>query len=239
MQTDASRSLVAEIDYSSGFEAPTDVRLTGRRIGVLLLFLGAIALIVYGVGMEHWDFDYLMAVFLGLGILASVVGGLSPNTAASKFCEGAAEMTTTALLIGVARTIEVVLGEGMVIHTIINSIAEAIRDAGPYVASLGMLLVQSVANFFIPSGSGQAYVTMPIMAPLADLCGVTRQTAVLAYQVGDGFMNMVVPTNGLLMGMLALGRIPYGRWMKFILPLMFQLYLLAAAAMLVAWLIEY
>jgi uncharacterized ion transporter superfamily protein YfcC len=80
---------------------------------------------------------------------------------------------------------------------------------------------------------------MPIMAPLADLCGVTRQTAVLAYQVGDGFMNMIVPTNALLMGMLALARIPFGRWLKFILPLMLQLYALAALAMLVAWLIRY
>jgi uncharacterized ion transporter superfamily protein YfcC len=180
-----------------------------------------------------------MALFLGLGIVAAIAGRLSPNLAASRFCEGAAEMTTTALLIGVARTIEVVLDDGVVIHTIINGVADAISGFGPYLASLGMLVVQSVANFFIPSGSGQAYVTMPIMAPLADLCGVTRQTAVLAYQVGDGFMNMIVPTNALLMGMLALARIPFGRWLKFILPLMLQLYALAALAMLVAWLIRY
>src|SRR5690606_28642932 len=110
---------------------------------------------------------------------------------------------------------------------------------GPFLASIGMLVVQSIANLFIPSGSGQAYVTMPIMAPLAEICQVTPQTAVLAYQVGDGFMNMIVPTNALLMRMLALGRIPFGRWMKFILPLMFQLYLLAGAAVFVAWYIQY
>lgn len=239
IQNDPTRSLVSDVDYSTGFEAPTDVRLTGSRIAVLAMFVAAIALIVYGVGVHHWWFDYLMAVFIGLGILAAVVGRLSPNQTANQFCEGAAGMTTTALLIGVARTIEVVLDEGMVIHTIINYIAETISGFGPYLASLGMLVVQSVANFLIPSGSGQAYVTMPIMAPLSDLCGVTRQTAVLAYQIGDGFMNMIVPTNALLMGMLALSRIPFARWIKFILPLMFQLYLLAAGAMLVAWLIEY
>lgn len=239
IQKDPSRSLVRDVDYSKGYEAPTDVRLTGSRMAVLALFVAAIALIVFGVGVYHWWFDYLMAVFLGLGILAAIVGRISPNIAANKFCEGAAEMTTTALLIGVARTIEVVLDEGMVIHTIINGIAETISGAGPYLASLGMVGVQSVANFLIPSGSGQAYVTMPIMAPLSDLCGVSRQTAVLAYQIGDGFMNMIVPTNALLMGMLALARIPFGRWMRFILPLIFQLYLLAAAAMYVAWVIEY
>jgi uncharacterized ion transporter superfamily protein YfcC len=102
-----------------------------------------------------------------------------------------------------------------------------------------MLMVQSVCNFFVPSGSGQAYVTMPIMAPLADLTGVTRQTAVLCYQIGDGFMNMIVPTNALLMGMLALARVPYQRWLRFVLPLMGWLYLLAVLFILCANWMQY
>jgi uncharacterized ion transporter superfamily protein YfcC len=241
IEREPSRSLVHDIDYSTGYEMPENVGLTSGRIVVLIAFVAAIVVFVYGSATDpdNWYFPELMALFLGLGIVAAIAGRLSPNLAASRFCEGAAEMTTTALLIGVARTIEVVLDDGVVIHTIINGVADAISGFGPYLASLGMLVVQSVANFFIPSGSGQAYVTMPIMAPLADLCGVTRQTAVLAYQVGDGFMNMIVPTNALLMGMLALARIPFGRWLKFILPLMLQLYALAALAMLVAWLIRY
>ena len=103
----------------------------------------------------------------------------------------------------------------------------------------GMLLVQSVFNFFIPSGSGQAYVTMPIMAPLADLTGVSRQTAVLAYQFGDGFTNMIVPTNALLMGMLALGRVPYPRWARFIVPLLLKLYVIAIVALILAVVMGY
>jgi len=94
--------------------------------------------------------------------------------------------------------------------------------------------VQSLCNFFIPSGSGQAYVTMPIMAPLADLTGVTRQVAVLAYQFGDGFTNMIVPTNALLMGMLALGRVPYQRWFRFIVPLLIKIYVIAGLALVLA-----
>ncbi|MFK7740738.1 MAG: YfcC family protein [Planctomycetota bacterium] len=235
VQADPSRSLVKDIDYSTGFESPEEVPLTASRIGVLSAFAGAIVLFVWGAKVHEWYFTELMALFLGLGIVAAILGRVSPNAAANKFCEGAAEMTTTALLIGVARTIEVVLVDGTVIHTIIHYIAEAISGFGPYLASLGMLGVQSVANFFIPSGSGQAYVTMPIMTPLAELCQVSRQVAVLAYQVGDGFMNMIVPTNALLMGILALGKVPYGSWLKFILPLMVQLYLLAAVAMFVAW----
>lgn len=239
IKRDPARSLVRDIDYSKGYEMPEDVALTGQRIGVMVLFVGAIVLFVYGVAQWDWYFHELMAVFIGLGIASAIVSLLNPNLVATKFCEGAAEMTTTALLIGVASTIEVVLKDGQVIDTIIQGIAAAIDGAGPFFASLGMLVVQSVANLFIPSGSGQAYVTMPIMAPLAELCEVSPQTAVLAYQVGDGFMNMVVPTNALLMGMLALGRVPYGRWLKFILPLMIQLYLLAAGAMLVAQLIGF
>ena len=94
-------------------------------------------------------------------------------------------------------------------------------------------------NFFIPSGSGQAYVTMPVMAPLADLTGLSRQTAVLAYQLGDGFTNMIVPTNALLMGILALGCIPYQRWLRFVVPLLVKLYLVAVLALFVAVRIGY
>ena len=125
------------------------------------------------------------------------------------------------------------------IDTVIHGIAQPLRQAGADWAAVGMLGVQSVCNFFIPSGSGQAYVTMPIMAPLADLTGVTRQTSVLAYQMGDGFMNMIVPTNALLMGMLGLGKVPYERWVRFILPLLVKLYLVAIGALLFAVAIDY
>lgn len=239
IQADPQRSLVKDIDYSTGYEMPENVKLNGSRIIVLICFAAAIVTFVWGSAKHDWYFTELMALFLGLGIVSAIVGKVSPNTAATRFCQGAAEMTTTALLIGVARTIEVVLTDGTVIHTIINGIAETISGLGPFLASVGMLIVQSIANVFIPSGSGQAYVTMPIMAPLAEICEVTPQTAVLAYQVGDGFMNMIVPTNALLMGMLALGRIPFERWIKFILPLMFQLYLLAIGALFVATYIQY
>jgi uncharacterized ion transporter superfamily protein YfcC len=109
----------------------------------------------------------------------------------------------------------------------------------PVVAAWGMLLVQSVCNFLIPSGSGQAYVTMPIMAPLADLTGVGRETAVMAYQLGDGLTNMIVPTNALLMGMLVLARIPYQRWLRFVLPLIFRLYALALIVLTISALVHW
>ncbi|MCR9246045.1 MAG: TIGR00366 family protein [bacterium] len=239
IQQNPEASLVRDVDYSEGYEMPADTALTFPRFLVLVAFVSVIVLFVYGVANWDWYFNELMAVFLGLGIVGAILTQLSPNLAAKKFCEGAAEMTTTALLIGVAKTIGVVLTDGQVIDTVIHGIAEAISGFGAFAASIGMLGVQCVTNFFIPSGSGQAYVTMPIMAPLADLTGVSRQTAVLAYQTGDGFMNMIVPTNALLMGMLALGRVPYGRWVRFIVPLLVQLVVLTIVAMFIASLIGY
>lgn len=228
IQRDPARSLVADVDYSSGFERPADQTFTPGRIAILGVFAAAIGLFVWGVRAHEWYLTELTAVFFAIAILAAMIGRLTPNKVASVFCSGAAEMTTTALLIGFARTIEQVLIEGRVIDTVIHALAQPLQQAAPEFAALGMLVVQSVTNFFIPSGSGQAYVTMPIMAPLSDLVGVSREVSVLAFQFGDGFTNMLVPTNALLMGMLALGRVPYGRWLRFVVPLLGKIYLVLA-----------
>ena len=110
---------------------------------------------------------------------------------------------------------------------------------GASVAAVGMLFVQTLCNFFIPSGSGQAYVTMPIMAPLADLVGVTRQTAVLAFQFGDGFANILVPTNPVLIGILTMARIPYDRWLRFVIPFLIKVWIAASIALVIAVAIGY
>jgi uncharacterized ion transporter superfamily protein YfcC len=239
VQADPAASLVHDVDYAAGFEAPADTRFTRGRVAVLAAFLAAIGLFVWGTKALDWYLIELSALFLAVGLLAALFARLSANTAARAFTGGAAEMTTTALLIGFARTIEVVLTDGQVIDTVIHAVAQPLEQVGSSGAAIGMLAVQTVCNVFIPSGSGQAYVTMPIMAPLADLTGVTRQTAVLAYQMGDGFTNMIVPTNALLMGMLGLGRIPYERWVSFVGPLLLKLFAVAVVVLLFAGAIGY
>lgn len=234
VQADPERSLVRDVDYSSGYELPEDVAFTGRRALILGLGVVAIGVFVYGSSQHGWYFTELAGLFLGMALICGVVAPLSPNVMAREFCKGAAEMTTTALLIGFARTIEVVLTDATVIDTVVNAAAQPLQQLGAEGAAVGMLGVQTVCNFFIPSGSGQAYVTMPIMTPLADLTGVSRQAAVLAYQIGDGFTNMLVPTNALLMGMLGLARVPYQRWLRFIVPLLAKLYVVALTALFVA-----
>jgi len=234
VKRDRQESLVADVDYTDGFDIPADTRFTTPRIVILSLF--AVMIVVFVVGVQQWDWylTELAGLFLGLALLVAVVARMSGNTLSRTFCAGAAQMTTTALLIGFARTIEVVLKEGRVIDTVVHSIAQSLEGMPSWSAAVGMLGVQTICNFLVPSGSGQAYVTMPIMAPLADLTHIGRETAIFAYQFGDGLTNMIVPTNALLMGMLALGKIPFQRWVRFILPLLLKLYIVAVIALVIA-----
>jgi uncharacterized ion transporter superfamily protein YfcC len=227
VQKDPSTSLVAHIDYSTGFEAPDDVAMNGRRIAVLLAFAATIVGFVYGAKAYGWYVAELNAVFLGLGIFAAIVSRMSVSETSQTFLEGAAEMTTAALIVGFARTIEVVLSDGQIIDSIIYGIASVLEGMPADVSVVGMLAVQTITNFFIPSGSGQAFVTMPIMSPLATLTDVPQQAAVLAYQFGDGFTNMIVPTSALVVGALALGKVPYTAWVRFVGPLLIKLFGLA------------
>ncbi|MHC4943994.1 MAG: YfcC family protein [Planctomycetota bacterium] len=239
VQENPEASLVRDVDFSSGFEMPEDMRFTGRRAAVLAAFAGAVVLFVIGIELWSWYLAELSAVFTGLALVVAIIAGIGPNRLAKEFCAGASELTTAALLIGFARTIQVVMNDAMITDTVIHGIASLLEGMPAAISAIGMFLVQSLCNLFIPSGSGQAYVTMPLMAPLADLTGVTRQTAVLAYQFGDGFTNIIIPTNALLMGMLGLSRIPYQRWFRFIVPLLIKVYIVAIIALIIAVSIGY
>ena len=233
VRADRSRSYMAGVEPWSppSGQAP---ELGLGQLALLAAFGAGIALFVWGCAVHEWGLGELSAVFLALALLAVPLGSLSPNRAAREFSVGAAEMTNTALLIGFAKTIQVLLEEGKVIDAVVQGLATPLEGLSPDVAAVGMLGVQSLTNLFIPSGSAQASVTMPLMAPLGDLVGVSRQVAVLAFQCGDGLTNMLIPTNAVLMGVLALGRVPYGAWLRFIVPLAALLFALFAAALVVA-----
>jgi uncharacterized ion transporter superfamily protein YfcC len=235
---DPTQSLMADIPpvHLPPTEYPP---LDGRRLLVFLMVLAVLALMVWGIVAQGWYLVELGALFLGLALFAGVVGGLGADATARRFAEGAAELATTAILIGFARSIALLLEDGLVLHTIVNGMAGPLQLVGAHAAAVGMLLIQTVLNFFIPSGSGQAFVTMPIMAPLGDLVGVSRQVSVLAYQFGDGLSNMIVPTNIVLMSILGIAGIPYDRWFRFIAPLLLKLLAAAALAMVIAVTIGY
>jgi uncharacterized ion transporter superfamily protein YfcC len=126
-----------------------------------------------------------------------------------------------------------------VVDTIVYAVSQPLLKLGPELAAVGMLLFQSIINFFITSGSGQAYVTMPLMTPLADLVGVSRQVAVLAFQFGDGFTNILVPTNSVLIGILAMAKVPYVKWLRFILPFMLRIFIASSIILVLAVILGY
>jgi uncharacterized ion transporter superfamily protein YfcC len=239
VQADPSRSLMAGVDEVAHAPAGDYPPLTGRRLAVALVTLLALAGMVYGIRVRGWYLIELGALWLGVAIAAGLIGRVGIDDMAKRFAAGASDLAVVALLVGFARSIALLLEQGQVLHTIVHGLSIPLQQVGPELAAVGMLVVQTLLNFFIPSGSGQAFATMPIMAPLADVVGVTRQVAVLAFQFGDGFSNMILPTNIVLMAILGVAGIPYDRWFRFVAPLLLKLLALAAVSLVVAVLIGY
>jgi uncharacterized ion transporter superfamily protein YfcC len=212
---------------------------TGRHKAILLLGAAIFGLIVYAVQSFGWWMAEMSGGFLLIGIVAFLVARMPLDTAARAFVRGAEEMTVAALVVGFARGIQVVLTDGQILDTIIHGAASVLGNVPTIMAAQGMFFVQLALNFFVPSGSGQAAVTMPLMAPLADVVGLTRQTAVLAFTFGDGISNMIIPTSGILMAMLGIAKVPYERWVRFAGPLFLQLTLLSMLFLAVAVVIGY
>jgi uncharacterized ion transporter superfamily protein YfcC len=234
VQTDPANSYMAGVEKVEIDEAGDYPDMTTRR--KVILATGGLALVglVIGIKEAGWYLVELGAMFLGLAIVIGFLSGKGASKTAISFGEGAAELTGTALLVGFARAIALLMEDGMILDTVVNALATPLSYMGAELSAVGMLFIQSILNFFIPSGSGQAYVTMPLMAPISDLVGVSRQVAVLAFQFGDGLMNMIVPTNPVLMGILGLAGIPYAKWFRFVYPVVLKLLAAASVVMVIA-----
>lgn len=196
------------------------VTLNPARLGVLLLLAASLVFLVVGVTRWDWYIAEIAGLFLAVGLGAALLGRIPPNEAARQFTGGARDLVATALVIGLSRSVLVVMQEGRIIDTLLHSMSQAASGLPPVLSVQVMLAAQFVLNFFVPSGSGQAALTMPIMAPLADLLHMPRQAAVLAFQLGDGLCNFVIPTSGITMGVLTIAGIPYGTWLRWIGRLM-------------------
>jgi len=239
IQADPSLSLVVDVPSAQPPEGIDHPILTGTRKLVVGLIVSAIGLMVFGITQYGWYLNELGAMFIAAAITVGLVARMSINNIAASFSKGAAELAGTAVLIGFARGIALILEDGQVLHTIVYGVSEPLVGLPPELSAVGMLGIQSAINLFVSSGSGQAYLTMPLMAPIGDLVGIERQVSVLAYHFGDGFVNLVSPTNAVLLGILGLAGIPYLRWLKFILPLLLKLLLLAAIFIVIAVQIGY
>ena len=203
---------------------------TRRHAAVLGIMTLGLAALVYGAMRLGWGLLELSGLFLAIAIAAGISGGLGASGTAVKFLEGAAGITSGALVVGLARGVLVIFDDARVTDTLLHGMAGAVRHLPAQIAIVGIYGVQVALSYVVPSGSGQAALSLPILAPLADLVGVTRQTSVLAYQFGDGFSNIFTPTSGYFMAALDLAGIPWARWARFMLPL--QILWLAAGLVL-------
>ena len=200
--------------------------LSNRHKIVLFIFLAGLGVLIFGVLKYGWFIEELAAVFLITGIAVGIAGKLSAGEITDSFIQGAKDLIGTALIIGLARGILILSRNGKIIDTILFEMSTPISSLNPLISSQAMFIVQTFINFFVPSGSGQAVLTMPIMSPLSDLVGVSRQTAVLAFQMGDGFTNIIIPTSAVTIGVLTLADVPWEKWAKWILPLELIFFLL-------------
>lgn len=195
---------------------PASEPFNRRDAVILLLTLAPLATYVVGVLRFDWGFNELSALFFLAALVIGVVGGMSLSDSTAAYLRGMETMIGASVLVGVARGISVVLTDGRVIDTVVNGLASPLAGKPPAIAALLMVPIQAFIHAFVPSVSGQAVLTMPILIPLSDLIGLSRQATVLAYETGAGLAELLVPTNAALMAVLLAARIPYSQWMGYV-----------------------
>jgi uncharacterized ion transporter superfamily protein YfcC len=219
----ANRTRVPPEELSGEPDAPLD----WRDLAVLFSILAAFAIYIYGAQRLGWEFDELSALFFIVGVVAGLLRGLGVAGTAEAFVDGFKSMAFAGLLIGFARAIYVVLNEGQIVDTVVHGLFTPIAGLPATLSAVGMMGVQAVIHLPVPSTSSQAVLTLPLLVPLSDLIGLSRQVTVLAYQYGAGLCEIVTPTNGALMAMLAAAGVRYEHWLTFVVPLYAMLMVLA------------
>ena len=240
VKKDMSKSFVLELE-----QAETEIqtyeyqRFTKRQAIGLALIVGTIVLNVFGIFSFSWSFNEMSANFLLAGLLAGFIGGLGINGTFDALIEGMKDILYGAMIVGFAKGIIVILENGKVIDTIVHGMSTVLSDVPASLVIIVMFVFQFFLNFFIPSGSGQALTTMPLMVPIADLLDINRQMTVLAFQYGDAISNILFPTSAILMGALAVAKISYAQWLKFAWKVIMLWIIMCIVAMSIALMLNY
>ena len=241
VKNDPKKSLMYGVDVGSlalDHNELINAKFTARNKMVLLSLFVGMAFLIWGVLTRGWYFDELCGLLLITGCVCGLVNGWGPSRIAEIFIEAWKDIIFGACVVGISRGVLVVMQQGQIIDTLIFSLAAPLALLPKWIAAEGMLFVQTIISFFIPSGSGMAATTMPIMAPLSDILHIPRQLAVLAFQYGDGFSNILWPTTNLPV-MCSLAKVPIEKWWKFFIPFFLLLYLVQMVFILVAVMINY
>jgi uncharacterized ion transporter superfamily protein YfcC len=214
-------------------------RLSVGQVAVLLTLLAAIAAMVYGVEELKWGNPELSAMYIGVALAIAVVGRVPSREASQAFIKGMQGMVLAAILVGLASAVEVILREGQILDSIVAFLTRSVEGKPPVIVANLMMLMQMVIDVFIPSTSGKAAVTMPILGPIGQLAGVSGQVTVQAFLFGNGLMNTLTPTSGMLLAYLATGKVSFSQWIRFIFPLAALLFVLCLLSLTIAVLIGY
>ena len=199
---------------SADMPADSVAGINARHKAVLLILLGTILALVIGVTCFDWYIAEISALFLVMGILCGIIGGFGANGTVNQFLAGAKDIMSAALIVALASGMVIILQDGKVMDSILYGLQSGLDGSGKVPSLSLMYATQAVINFFIPSATAKAAITIPVMAPFSDMIGLSRQSMVMAFQFGDGFTNMITPTSGVLVAALAMAKIPYEKWLK-------------------------
>ncbi|MBE5962962.1 MAG: YfcC family protein [Lachnospiraceae bacterium] len=234
VKKDPTKSLIYDMRDEAHEPIPVDgeaVPFTGRRILILVIFVLSFALMIFGVSSLGWWFEEMTALFLVSGILIGFIAGVGEKKFVNTFIAGAADLMGVALVIGIARSINSILENGLISDTILYSLSNFVSGMSPNLFVIIMMFVFMILGFFIASSSGLATLSIPIMAPLADAVGVPRDVIITAFIFGQGLMSIITPT-GLILASLEMVNVTYNKWLKFVLPLLGIMAVLAIGVLL-------
>ena len=220
VKADPSKSILADTDMPyQAVDENSNLQFTPRLILAGLAFVAIFVYMIYGCLQKDFSYPQLSACFAAIGIVCALIMGKGLNDICQLMSDGMKSMFMAAAVMVFARSVLYIMDQILITDTIIYALSFVVRILPSWLAAVGIFILQTIINFFIPSGSGQAAITMPIMIPLADMAGISRQVCCLASQFGDGLSNFIWPTVGSLLAILAGTSIPYSKWVKWFLPL--------------------
>ena len=243
IKKDPTKSPMYDLDQNSELRAGGGLEDFGtidtRKVLNIIALVVSLGVVIYGSIKFGWDMPEMAAMFIWLAIVVGIISGFDSDTICKNFLEGCKKMMSAMIIIGLAQSISSIMSDGKIIDTVVHGLAGGLGSVPTLLQAPAMLIANTIINVFLTSGSGQAAAVMPILVPLSDLIGVTRQTAVLAFNFGDGFCNYILPTSTALMGIISACNIPYDRWMRFMWK-MFAIWLVGGTVLLaIAQLINY
>ncbi|WP_231514850.1 YfcC family protein [Oceanobacillus salinisoli] len=224
VKNDPSKSLMGDKLFTDNYdEAAATVEntdFTGKQKLIVLTFFTFILIFVYGAFNYDWSINELAAIFLIMGVVVALIAKITPNQFIKIFMDGARSLVYGALVVGIARAVIVIMEQGNILDTIVHAAIVPLESTSLFIGAQLLFVFNLFFNFLVTSGSGQASIIMPLMVPIVDLLGLTRQTGVLILKLGDGFTNTITPTSGVLMAVLAVGGVQWTKWVRFVFPLL-------------------